>query len=103
MEIKGLNSHNIEWILSIIELDLYCMIICLCESNASLVFKRYCLETIFTEIKGHNSDNNQWILSIIEFNLYFMITYLCMKDESDTWMFSKDITPKPSFYGDQGL
>ena len=39
---KGNNSHNIWWILSLIELDLYFMIIFLClkyESNA-LIFSK---------------------------------------------------------------
>ena len=41
-EIKGLNSDNNEWILSIIKLDLYFMIIYLCtkyQSNTSMFSK----------------------------------------------------------------
>ena len=98
-EIKGHNSDNNWWILSVIELDLYFMIIYLCmkyESNSPMFSKRYRPETIFcTEIKGHNSDNNWWILSVIELDLYFMIIYLCMKYES--MMYSKDIARKPFF------
>ena len=37
-------------------------------------------------------------LSIIELDLYFMIIYLCMKYDSNTPMFSKDITRKPFSY-----
>ena len=100
-EIKGHNSDNNWWILSVIELDLYFMIIYLCmkyDSNSPMFFKRYHLETIFhTEIKGHNSDNNRWILSVIEIDLYFMIIYLYIKYESNTPMFSKDIARKPFF------
>ena len=36
-------------------------------------------------------------LSIIELDLYFMIINLCMKYESNTPMYSKDITQKPFF------
>ena len=94
---KGHNSDNNQWILSVIELDLYFMIINLCmkyESNTPMYSNRP--KTIFhTEIKGHNSDNNWWILSVIKHDLYFMIIYLCMKYESNSPMYSKDIARKP--------
>ena len=106
IEIKGHNSDNNWWILSIIDLDQCFMIIYLCmkyESNSPMYSKRYCPETIFhTEIKGHNSDNNWWILPIIKLDLYFMIIYLCMKYESNRSMYSKDIARKPFSFGDQG-
>ena len=61
MEIKGHNSDNNLWILSVIKLDLYFKIINLCmkyESNSPM-YSKDILETIFhTEIKGHNSDSN---------------------------------------------
>ena len=98
---KGHNSNNNQWILSVIELDLYFMITYLCmkyESNTPTYSKRYRPETIFhTEIKGHNSDNNWLILSLIKLDLYFMIIYLCMKYESISPMYSKDIPWKPFF------
>ena len=99
-KIKGPNSGNNEWILSIIELDLYYMIIYLCmkyESNTSMFSKDIARKPFFTEIKANNSDNNEWILSIINLDLYFMIIYLCMKYEFNTPMYSKDIACKPFF------
>ena len=91
-EIKGHNSDNNLWILSVIKLDLYFMTIYIA------LFKSYRPETIFhSEIKGHNSDNNRWILSVIELDLHFIIIYLCMKYESNTSMYSKDIARKPFF------
>ena len=79
-KIKGHNSDNNRWVLSLIDLDLYFIIIYLCmnyESNTPMHLKRYGQETIFSyKIKGHNSDNNRWVLSLIELDLYFMIIYL---------------------------
>ena len=100
-EIKGHNSDNNKWILSVIELDLYFMFIYLCmkyESNTPMYSRDIARKPIFhSEIKGHNSDNNRWILSVIELDLYFMLIYLCMKYESNTPMYSKDIARKPFF------
>ena len=63
-----------------------------------MYLKRYRPETNFhSEIKGHNSDNNDWILSVIDLDLYLIIIYLCMKYESNTPMYSKDISRKPFF------
>ena len=56
-----------------------------------------CINRALSLTKGHNSNNNRWILSLIELDLYFMIKYLCMKYESNTPMYSKDITLKPFF------
>ena len=90
MDIKGHNSDNNRWILSVIELDLYFMIIYLCmkyESNSPMYSKDTVRKPFFySEIKGHNSDNNRWILSVIELDLYLMIIYLCMKYESNASM-----------------
>ena len=101
MEIKGHNSDNNWWILSIIKLDLCFMIIYLCmkyESNSPMYSKDNARKPFFyTEVKGNNSDNNWWILPIIELDLYFMIIYLYMKYESNTSMYSKDIARKPFF------
>ena len=88
--------------LSIIQLDLYLMIIYLCmkyESNIPMYSKDIARNlTIFhTEIKGHNPHNNWWILSVIKLDLYFMIIYMCMKYESNTPKFSKDTALKPFF------
>ena len=97
---KAHNSNNNRWILSVIELDLYFMIIYLCmeyESNTPMYSKDIARKSVHTEIKGHNSDNNRWILSVIELDLYFMIIYLCMKYESNSPMYSKDIVKKPFF------
>ena len=83
-EMKGHNSDNNQCILSIIDLELYFMIIYLCmkyESNTSMSSKNIAQKLSFTEIKGHTSDNNQWIISIIEIDLYIVIIYLCMKYE----------------------
>ena len=102
MEIKAHNSDNNRWILSVIELDLYFMIIYLCmkyESNTLLFSKHIVLKTIFhSEIKGHNSDNYRWILSVIELDLYLMIIYLFKKYESNAPMYSKVIARKPFLY-----
>ena len=101
MEIKGHNSDNNWWILSVIELDLYFKIIYLCmkcESNSPMYSKDIPWKPFFLpKIKGHNSDNNWWILQVIELDLYFMIIYLCMKYESNTSLYSKDIPRKPLF------
>ena len=98
-EIKGHNSDNNRSILSIIELDLYCMIIYLCmkyESNSPMYSKdivpylcmkyesnspMYSKDIVpnHSEIKGHNSDNNLGILSVIELDLNFIIICLCIK------------------------
>ena len=98
---KGHYSNNYRWILSLIELDLYFMIIYLCmkyESNTPMYSKDIARKTIFhTQIKGHNSDNNRGILSFIELDLYFMIIYLYVKYESNSPMYSKDIARKPFF------
>ena len=96
---KGHDSNKNLWVLSLIELDLYFMIIYLCmkyESNTSMFSKDIARKPFFTEIKGHNSDN-KWILSIIELDLYCMIIYLCMKYESNTSMHSKDTARKQFF------
>ena len=64
-------------------------------------FKRYRTETIFQSRKffnaekGHNSQSNWWILPLIELDLHFMIIHLCIKFQSNTSIFSKDITKKP--------
>ena len=61
---------------------------------------RYCqihINRALSLTKGHNSDNKWWILSVKELDLYIMTIYLCMKYESNTPMYSKDITRKP-FY-----
>ena len=96
---KGHNSDNNQWILSVINLDLYFMTINMCmkyESNIPMYSKDFTRKPIsHTEIKGHNSDNNWWILSLIALGLYFMIIYQCMKYESNSPMYSKDITRKP--------
>ena len=95
----GFNSNNNEWIISIIELDLYFydyITVYAIWIQYTNEFKKYRPETIFhIETKGHNSDNNWWILSEIELDLYFMIIYLCMKYESNTPMYSKDTARKP--------
>ena len=86
--------------MSIIELDLYFMIIYLCikyESKTPMFSKDIAQKPFSFKIKGHNSYNNWWILSISELDLYYMIIYLCMKYESNTPMFSKDIARKPFF------
>ena len=62
MVIKGHNSDSNQWILSIIELDMYFMIINTCmkyESNTPIYSKDIAWKPFFhTEIKGHNSHNN---------------------------------------------
>ena len=61
---------------------------------------RYCqirINRALSLIKGNNSNIKRWILSVIELDLHFMIIYLCMKYESNTPMYSKDITRKPFF------
>ena len=61
---------------------------------------RYCqirVNRALSLTKGHYSNNNRWILSVIELDLYFMNIYRCLKYESNTPMYSKDITPKPFF------
>ena len=81
-KVKGRNCDNNRWILSLIELDLYFMIINLCIKIWILyinVFKRYRPQTIFLPRSGALTQIiMKRILSIIEFDLYFMIIYLCM-------------------------
>ena len=100
MEIKGHNSDN--WcFISIMELDLYFMIIYLCmkyESNSPMYSKDIARKPFFVQrSRAITLDNNWWILSVIKLDLYFMIIYLCMKYESNTPMYSKHITWKPLF------
>ena len=98
---KGHNSDYNRCIYTVIELDLYFMIIYLCmkyESNTPMYSKDIARKPFFhMEIKGHNSDNNWWILSVIQLDLYFMIIYLCMKYESNSSMYSIDIAQTPLF------
>ena len=60
-KIKGHNSDNNWWVLSLIELDLYFMIIYLCmkyESNTPMFSKDMAKNNFSYKIKEHNSDNN---------------------------------------------
>ena len=60
-EIKGHNFDNNQWILSLIELDLYFIIRYLCmkyESNIPMYSKDIAWKPFLYEIKGHNSNNN---------------------------------------------
>ena len=96
MEIKGHNSNNNQWILSIIKLDLYFMIKHLCmkyESNTSIISKDIARKPFFLG----RSRAITLIISIIKLNLYFKIIYLCMKYEINTQEFSKDIAQKIFF------
>ena len=95
MEIKGHNSDNNLWILSLVFND-YIPVYEIWTQYTN-AFKDIAENYFLTELKGHNSDNNWWILFLIELDLYFMIIYLCMKCESSTQMYSKDIAWKPFF------
>ena len=95
-EIKGHNSNNNQWILSLIKLDLYFMIIYLCmkyEFNTPMFSKDMARKPFF--VQDHNSDNKRWILSLIKLDMYSLIIYLCMKYESNRPMHSKDMARKP--------
>ena len=96
---KGHNSNNNWWILSVIELDLYLMVIYLCmkyESNSLMYSKDITRKPFFIRRKKTISlIIIKRILSFIELDLYFMIIYLCVKYESNSLLFSKDIARKP--------
>ena len=101
-EIKGHNSDNNQWILSLIELALYFMITYLCmkyEPNIPMYSKDMAHKPFFIwSSRAILAHNKWWILSVIKLDLYFMIIYMCMKYEYNrTPMYLKDMARKPFF------
>ena len=98
---KGHNSDNNRWILSVIELDLYFMIIYLCvkyESNKPMYSKDIAQKPFFIPRSRAIT-----LIIIGGFYLYSNLTcILCVKYKSNAPMYSKDIARNHFSYQDQG-